>query len=702
MITRIIKRDGREVPFNAEKIVQAIYKAARAVGGHDLTLARKLTDQVIQNYEKNHPTEIIPTVEEIQDTVEKVLIESGHARTAKAYIIYRNQRSEIRNLKSLLLNIGDIVDHYIHNTDWKVRENSNMGYSLQGLNNHIASTVTKKYWLEKIYPQEVRAAHNSGALHIHDLGQLSVYCCGWDISDLLKNGFTGVKGKIQSLPPKHFRSALGQIVNFFYTLQGEAAGAQALSNFDTYLAPFIFYDNLSYREVKQAMQEFIFNLNVPTRVGFQTPFVNITLDLTCPASLKDMPIIIGGQYKNKKYSNFQKEMDMFNQAFCEIMMEGDADGRIFTFPIPTYNITEDLDWNSPMMSAVMEMTMKFGLPYFSNFINSDLDPDDVRSMCCRLRLDNRELRKRGGGLFGANPMTGSIGVVTLNMPRIGYSARNKAEFFEQVSSLMDIARTSLSIKRKLLEQMTDMGLYPYARFYLRQIKETQGAYWANHFNTVGLIGMHEALLNFMGKGIDTPDGQAFAIEVMDFMRQKLQDMQEEEPDMLYNLEATPGEGTTYRLARLDKERFPEIITSGNDEPYYTNSTQLPVDFTEDIFTAFELQNELQTKYTGGTVLHGFVGEAIQDIETTKHLIKKLAHHFNIPYFTLTPTFSICEEHGHLKGEHFTCPYCGNDCEVWSRVVGYYRPVQCWNNGKQEEFKDRKTFVVNQQPEAADA
>lgn len=691
MIQKIIKRDGRLVDFNIDKIANAIFKAAQSVGGQNRDLSVQLAQQVSKIYVENNKQENTPSVEQIQDLVEKVLIEEGHARTAKAYILYRNQRSETRNLKQSLLNFSELVDNYIDESNWEVRENSNMGYSLQGLNNHIASSITKNYWLEQVYPQEVKNAHSEGDLHIHDLGLLSVYCCGWDLPDLLKNGFTGVKGKIQSKPPKHFRSALGQVVNFFYTLQGEAAGAQALSNFDTYLAPFVRVDNLDYREVKQAMQEFIFNLNVPTRVGFQTPFVNITMDLVCPKMLSSMPAIIGGENQEAKLSDFQAEMDMINKAFCEVMTEGDASGRIFTFPIPTYNITENLDWNSEVMNMVMEMTMKYGLPYFSNFINSDLDPDDVRSMCCRLRLDNRELRKRGGGLFGAAPLTGSIGVVTINMPRIGYLANTEEEFLEKVNNLMDIAKTSLEIKGKLLEAMTESDLYPYAKFYLRQIYQDTGKYWANHFYTIGLIGMHEGLLNFMGKGIETEEGLKFSLKVLDFMRKKLQDFQEES-GMMYNLEATPGEGTTYRLAKIDRAKFPNIITSGNKEPYYTNSTQLPVDFTEDIFTAFTLQDPLQTRYTGGTVLHGFLGQALDDVETTKKLVKALAYNYETPYYTLSPTFSICEEHGHIKGEHFSCPHCGSQTEVWSRVVGYYRPVQCWNDGKQSEFEERKEFI----------
>lgn len=691
MLNKIIKRDGSLQDFDRKKIENAIFKAARAVGGSDRNLASKLTDKVINILEEKF-TESIPTVENIQDIVEKVLIENGHAKTAKAYILYRKQHQDIREFRKLFLDIEETVDQYIGRADWRINENSNMGYSLQGLNNHISSAVISKYWLNKIYPEEVRNAHINGDFHIHDLGLLSVYCCGWDLKDLLLNGFTGVKGKVASKPPKHFRSALGQIVNFFYTLQGEAAGAQALSNFDTYLAPFIYYDGLSYREVKQAIQEFIFNLNVPTRVGFQTPFVNITLDLVPPEIIAREPAIIGGEIMDKTYGEFQREMDMLNLAFAEVMMEGDANGRIFTFPIPTYNITKEFDWENPVVDRIMEMTAKYGLPYFSNFINSDMKPEDVRSMCCRLRLDNRELRKRGGGLFGANPLTGSIGVVTINMPRIGFLSKTEEEFFERLGHLMDIARTSLEVKRKVLERMTEEGLYPYAKFYLRDVYERFGSYWQNHFNTIGLVGMNEALLNFMGCGIAEPEGRNFALKVLDFMRERLSQYQEE-TGILYNLEATPAEGASYRLARKDREMFGDkIITCGEKEPYYTNSTQLPVNYTDDVFEALDHQEELQIKYTGGTVFHMFVGEKI-DKDACKALIKKIAENYRIPYYTLTPTFSVCEDHGYITGEHFSCPYCSKECEVYSRVVGYYRPVQCWNSGKQAEFADRKEFRI---------
>ncbi len=691
MITKVMKRDGTIVDFDRKKIENAIFKAAKAVGGSDYSIAEKLTDQVIEILEQKFGYSI-PHVEDIQDIVEKVLIENGHAKTAKAYILYRKQHQDMREFKNLFLDIENTVDQYIGKMDWRVNENSNMSYSLQGLNNHISTAVISKYWLNKIYPKEVAEAHINGDFHLHDLGVLGVYCCGWDLRDLLLNGFTGVEGKVASKPAKHFRSALGQIVNFFYTLQGEAAGAQAFSNFDTYLAPFIYYDKLTYTDVKQALQEFVFNTNVPTRVGFQSPFTNITLDLVPPSTLKDEPVIIGGQIMDRTYKEFQREMDMFNMAFAEVMMEGDAKGRIFSFPIPTYNITKDFDWDSPVVNKIMEMTAKYGLPYFSNFVNSDMKPEDARSMCCRLRLDNRELRKRGGGLFGANPLTGSIGVVTINLPRIGYLSKSEDEYFERLARLMDIAKTSLEIKREVLEDLTKKGLYPYSRFYLRDIYARYGEYWKNHFNTIGIVGMHESLLNFMGVGIDTKEGREFAIKVLDFMRERIRKYQEE-TGILYNLEATPAEGTSYRLARKDKQMFPDIITSGKDEPFYTNSTQLPVDYTDDIFTALDHQEELQIRYTGGTVLHGFVGEKIDDIEVCKEIVKKIAYNYRIPYYTITPTFSVCPDHGYVAGEHFSCPTCGKECEVYSRVVGYYRPVQCWNKGKQEEFKFRKEYKI---------
>ena len=691
MLTKVIKRDGRVVDFDQERIINAIFKAAKAVGGEDRRQACELSNQVVAILEQKFTTQM-PTVEDIQDVVEKVLIENGHAKTAKAYIVYRRQQEEKREFRDLLVNAERMIDEYVNDQNWKVNENSNMNYSLQGLNNHVISAVTSRYWLEKIYPPEIAEAHKNGDLHIHDLSLLAPYCCGWNLPDLLLRGFGGVPQKVESGPAKHFRTALGQVVNFFYTMQGEAAGAQAFSNFDTYLAPFIAYDGLDYDEVKQCMQEFVFNLNVPTRVGFQTPFVNITMDVVVPRTLADEPVIIGGKLQDRTYKEFQREMDMLNTAFCEVMMAGDVKGRIFSFPIPTYNIYEGFQWDSPVVEKIMAMTAKYGIPYFANFINSDLSPEDVRSMCCRLRLDNRELYKRGGGLFGANPLTGSIGVVTLNMPRIGYLAQDKEDLFARIRSLMDLAKESLLLKRKALERLTDIGLYPYSRYYLDSVKERFGKYWHNHFNTIGLVGMHEALLNFMGRGIDTAEGQALAIEILDYMRDVLVEYQET-TGQLFNLEATPAEGTAYRLARIDRRVYPEIIASGEEEPYYTNSTQLPVDFTEDLFAALDLQEALQVKYTGGTVFHAFLGERVEDGRVAAKLLQRVMHNYRIPYFTLTPTFSICPDHGYLSGEHHRCPHCGREAEVWSRAVGFFRPVQNWNKGKKEEFRKRVEYNV---------
>ncbi|APC08663.1 ribonucleoside triphosphate reductase [Neomoorella thermoacetica] len=686
---KIIKRDGRVVDFDEERIINAIYKAAQAVGGQDRRQASQLANQVTALLAEKF-VDRLPTVEDVQDLVEKVLIENGHARTAKAYILYRQQHAEWRDFRHLLVNVQEMVQGYLDGQDWRINENSNMNYSLQGLNNHIIAAVSSRYWLEKVYPLAIREAHERGDIHIHDLGLLAPYCCGWDLADLLESGFAGVGQKVESAPPRHFRTALGQIANFFYTLQGEAAGAQAFSSFDTYLAPFIRYDGLDYREVKQALQEFIFNLNVPTRVGFQTPFVNLTMDVVVPQVLAGEPVIIGGERRKECYGDFQQEMDWLNIAFCEVMMEGDARGRIFTFPIPTYNITPDFPWESPVADRIMAMTAKYGIPYFANFINSDLKPEDVRSMCCRLRLDNRELKKRGGGLFGANPLTGSIGVVTINLPRLGYVSSSKEEFFTSLKAKMDLAKESLLLKRNILEKLTEQGLYPYSRFYLRQVKERFGRYWENHFNTIGIVGMHEALLNFMKKGIETREGRGLALEILDFMRSVLATYQAE-TGQLFNLEATPAEGTSYRLARLDRRLYPDIITSGTNEPYYTNSTHLPVGNTDDVFTALEHQDELQLKYTGGTVFHAYLGERVTDTATCRRFLQTVMHNFRLPYFTITPTFSICPEHGYLSGEQWTCPECGRETEVWSRIVGYYRPVKNWNKGKQEEFRERRGF-----------
>jgi len=704
MIKMVRKRDGRLVPFDQEKITNAIFKAAQAVGGDDRDRAVFISNQVVKMLEERFGSERIPTVEEIQDLVERALIKNGHAKTAKAYILYRDLHNKLRDIRALV-DANELVEGYLNHVDWRVNENSNMSFSLQGLNNHIFSAVNSAYWLNRLYPKEVREAHTNGDIHIHDLYILAVYCCGWDLRDLLIRGFGGVPGKVDCKPPKHFRSALGQVVNFFYTIQGESAGAVAFSNFDTYLAPFIRYDNLSPKEVRQALQEFIFNSNVPTRVGFQTPFTNITMDLVVPPTLANEHVIIGGEPQAETYAEFQPEMDLLNRTFAELMLEGDARGRVFTFPIPTYNITPDFDWDNPTLDPIWQMTAKYGIPYFANFVNSDLHPEDVRSMCCRLRLSNRELRSRGGGLFGANPLTGSIGVVTLNLARIGYLASSEEDFLARVAQLMDIARDSLVIKRRVLERFTEEGLYPYSRHYLDGIKERFGSYWANHFNTIGLNGMNEALLNFMGVDLTTERGRAFAERVLDFMRERLL-VYQEQTGQLFNLEATPAEGTSYRFALLDKARYPDIITATSGipgaEPYYTNSTQLPVNATDDLFQALEWQDRLQTKYTGGTVMHIFLGERLPSIQATKELVRRIASNYRLPYFTLTPTFSVCPTHGYLSGEHFTCPKCGENqpCEVYSRVVGYLRPVQQWNKGKRAEYHQRKTFVLERTAIAA--
>ena len=690
------KRDGKLEPFNQERITKAIWKAAKAVGGKNREQAKIISDEVLAELRSRFGEDGCPTVEEIQDLVEKRLIENGRAQTAKAYILYRKQHQDMRELAALLSS-ADLVDQYLEVEDWRVKENSNMSYSLQGLNNYLSSTVIAKYWISRIYPSSIASAHFSGDIHVHDLGVLGPYCVGWDVADLLLSGFGGVAGKIESKPAKHFRTALGQIVNFFYTLQGEAAGAQAFSNFDTYLAPFIRYDNLNQRDVEQALQEFFFNMNVPTRVGFQTPFTNLTLDLTVPAFMKDEGVIFNGKVTGDTYGDMTKEMEMFNLAFADVMKQGDSKGRVFTFPIPTYNVTNDFAWDSPVAQAVFEVTAKYGVPYFSNFMNSDLNPEDVRSMCCRLRIDNRELRKRGGGFFGANPLTGSIGVVTLNMPRIGYLSKDEDEFFQRLEGAMDIARSSLEIKRKALEAFTDNGLYPYSRRYLRHVHERHGKYWKNHFSTIGLVGINESVLNLLGVNITTAEGKSFAVKTLNFMRERLADFQEETGD-IYNLEATPAEGTSYRLARLDKRRHPNIMAANEHlvqtrhaEPFYTNSSQLPVDYSGDLFEALEHQESLQTLYTGGTVFHIFLGERLHSWKSAAELIRKVASSSRLPYFTLTPTFSICPTHGYTSGEHKQCPVCGATCEVYSRVVGYLRPVDQWNDGKQAEFAIRKTF-----------
>lgn len=699
----IVKRNGQLVPFDEEKISFAIFKALRAVGSPDRGKAGNYCKEVVKKLGLNARKDP-PTVEETQDLVEKTLFENNEYEAAKAFIIYRYQHQHIREGKEIFSNI-DLVEDYLGMNDWRVKESANSSYSLQGLNQHISTLVSSQYWLNQIYPKEIADAHKLGKFHIHDLGFLSVYCVGWDLEDLLLTGFKGVDGKTQSKPAKHLRTALGQIVNFFYTMQGEAAGAQAFSNFDTYLAPFIRYDKLTYEQVKQCLQEFFFNINVPTRVGFQTPFTNVTLDLEIPSFLKNQPVIIGGELQGLTYRAFQAELNLFNKAFAEVMLDGDAYGSVFSFPIPTYNITPEFDWENPDYENIWQMTAKYGIPYFSNFVNSDMSPDDVRSMCCRLRLDKRELQKRGGGLFGSNPLTGSIGVVTINMPKLGYEAKSEQDFFNRLSRLMELAKDSLEIKRKVIERFTDQGLYPYSKFYLRHLYKKNSTYWNNHFSTIGIVGMNECCLNYLGCTVADKNGNLFAIKVMDYMRKKMGQFQEQ-TGHIYNLEATPAEGTSYRLARIDKMQYPDIIVANErayktgGQPYYTNSTQLPVNYTDDLFEALRLQDPLQTKYTGGTVFHIFLGESQLPTSSVKQLIRKIADNFHLPYITLSPTFSICPDHGYIFGEHPLCPKCREnnsveqECTVFSRIVGYLRPVTQWNEGKQEEFKGRSLFDRN--------
>ena len=690
----VIERDGSRVAFDEEKITLAIAKAGKATGEFDEGEAANLAGKTLELVRRLHQDDA-PSVESIQDSVERTLMASRHKKTAKAFIVYRAQHAEMRAF-AITASLG-LVDSYIGSLDWQVKENSNMGYSLQGLNNYIFSEVSKTYWLNKIYPKEVRDAYESGDMHIHDLGTLSVYCVGWDLMDLLAEGFRGVSGKIESAPAKHFRTALGQIVNFMYTPQGEAAGAIAFSNFDTLLAPFIRYDGLSDKEVEQCLQEFVFNMNVPTRVGFQTPFSNITLDLTPSPNFKNQPVIVGGVPQKEKYGEFQNEMNALNRALFSVLARGDAAGRVFTFPIPTVNVGRDFDWENPELAGLWEITAKYGIPYFSNFVNSDMKPEDTRSMCCRLRLDLDELDRRGGGLFGANALTGSIGVVTINLPRIGYLAKSEKEFFGQLDRQMDIAKESLEIKRKVIERLAVANLYPYTAFYLRKIYDAYGEYWKNHFSTIGLVGMNEAIANFLHADIGTDEGRAFAGRVLTHMRERLIGYQQETGN-LYNLEATPAEGTAYRLALKDRKRYPDIVVANEAEvargaqPFYTNSSHLPVNYTDDIFEALAIQDDLQTKYTGGTVMHLFLGERVADPRAVPRLVKKVCENFKLPYFTLTPTFSVCGSHGYLAGEQRACPTCAGECEVYSRIVGYLRPVGAWNAGKQAEWAVRKTYA----------
>ena len=682
-ISKIRKRDGRIVDFDEEKITKAIWAASQAVGGRDRKLAERLSTRVVALLEEKFPSEI-PGVEDVQDVVEKALIEEGHARTAKAYILYRKQHESLRKIQTTFLEVEKIVSDYLSQIDWRVRENSNIGYSMSGLMLHVAGSVITDYSLDRIYPMEIADAHRNGDIHLHDLYfGITGYCAGWSISKLLFEGFNGVPGVVESKPARHLDTALLQMANFIGTLQNEWAGAQAFNSIDTYLAPLVRKDALNYNEVKQAVQKFVFNLNITSRWGGQSPFTNLTFDWTVPADLKNQPVVFGGKLLKETYGDYQKEMDLINKAFIEVLTEGDMRGRPFTFPIPTYNLTRDFDWENENAKLLFEMTAKYGLPYFSNFINSDLNPSDVRSMCCRLRLDLRQLdRNVTGGLFGSGDSTGSIGVVTINMPRIAYLSKNKNEFFDRLEYFMGLAKTSLEIKREIVNKNMEGGLLPYTKRYLGTLK--------NHFSTIGPIGMNEACLNLLKKDIACKEGRNFALEALEFMRAKLSDFQEE-TGHIYNLEAVPAEGTSYRLARTDKRKYPDIITAGKETPYYTNSSLLPVNKTEDVIEALEHQEGLQILYTGGTVFHTFLGERMSSGETVKRLLKKITYNTRLPYITITPTFSICPDHGYLSGEHPRCPKCGKEADVYSRVVGYFRPVRNWNEGKQEEFRQRLVY-----------
>ena len=685
---QVLKRDGSTMEFDINKISGAMIKAFDALGrNYHPSVINMLALQVTSAFEMKIKDGKI-TVEDIQDSVEQVLSESGYADVAKAYILYRKQREKIRNVNSALLNYKDLVDNYLQINDWRVKENSTVTYSVGGLILSNSGAITANYWLSEIYDDEIAEAHRSAAMHLHDLSMLTGYCAGWSLKQLIQEGLGGVVGKITSSPAAHLSTLCNQMVNFLGIMQNEWAGAQAFSSFDTYLAPFVKVDNLSQKEVKQCVQSFIYGVNTPSRWGTQAPFSNITLDWTVPNDLKDQPAIVGGKEMDFTYGDCKKEMDMVNRAFIEIMIEGDAHGRGFQYPIPTYSITRDFDWSETENNKLLfEMTAKYGTPYFSNYINSDMEPSDVRSMCCRLRLDLRELRKKSGGFFGSGESTGSIGVVTINLPRIAYLAENEQDFYVRLDKLMDIAARSLKTKRTVITKLMENGLYPYTKRYLGTFN--------NHFSTIGLIGMNEVGLNakWLKADLTHAKTQEFAKEVLDHMRERLSDYQEKYGD-LYNLEATPAESTTYRFAKHDKARFPEIITANeNGTPYYTNSSHLPVGYTEDVFSALEIQDELQTRYTSGTVFHAFLGEKLPSWKAAADLVRKIAENFKLPYYTMSPTYSVCAEHGYLTGEQYTCPHCGKTTEVYSRITGYYRPVQNWNDGKSQEFKDRKVYNI---------
>ena len=688
---KVIKRDGAIADFDISKISAAITKAFEAQNKqYHPSVIDLISLKVTSDFEEKIKDECI-AVEDIQDSVEKVLSQAGYEDVAKAYILYRKQREKVRNTKSTILDYKALVDSYVKVSDWRVKENSTVTYSVGGLILSNSGAITANYWLSEVYDEEVANAHRSGDIHIHDLSMLTGYCAGWSLKQLIKEGLGGVPGKITSSPASHLATLCNQMVNFLGIMQNEWAGAQAFSSFDTYLAPFVKIDNLSYKEVKKCIESFIFGVNTPSRWGTQAPFSNITLDWTVPNDLAELPAIVGGKEQDFKYKDCKKEMDMINKAFIDIMIEGDANGRGFQYPIPTYSITKDFDWSDTENNRLLfEMTAKYGTPYFSNYINSDMEPSDIRSMCCRLRLDLRELRKKSGGFFGSGESTGSVGVVTINMPRIAYLSKTAEEFYERLDKLMDIAARSLHVKRKVITQLLEEGLYPYTKRYLGT--------FANHFSTIGLIGMNEVGLNapWLGGDMTDPKTQAFSIEVLDHMRNRLSDYQEMYSGELYNLEATPAESTTYRFAKHDIEKYPDIITAASKNcgtPYYTNSSHLPVDFSEDIFEALDIQDELQTRYTSGTVFHAFLGEKLPTWQSTAALVKKIAENYKLPYYTISPTYSVCKDHGYITGEHFTCPKCGGPAEVYSRITGYYRPVQNWNDGKTQEFKDRTVYNI---------
>jgi len=686
---KVVKRDGEVAEFNLEKISGAIAKAFDATEmQYDKDIIGLLSLRVTAAFQSKIKNSLID-VESIQDSVEQVLIQTGYAEVAKAYILYRKQREKIRNMKSTILDYKEIVNSYVKVEDWRVKENSTVTYSVGGLILSNSGAVTANYWLSEIYDQEIADAHRNADIHLHDLSMLTGYCAGWSLKQLIQEGLGGIEGKITSAPAKHLSVLCNQMVNFLGIMQNEWAGAQAFSSFDTYLAPFVKADNLSYREVKKCIESFIFGVNTPSRWGTQAPFSNITLDWTVPNDLAELPAIVGGKPMDFCYKDCKREMDMVNKAFIETMIEGDANGRGFQYPIPTYSITRDFDWSDTENNRLLfEMTSKYGTPYFSNYINSDMEPSDVRSMCCRLRLDLRELRKKTGGFFGSGESTGSVGVVTINMPRIAYLSRNEKDFYKRLDHMMDVAARSLKIKRTVITKLLDEGLYPYTKRYLGSFE--------NHFSTIGLIGMNEVGLNavWLQKDLTHKETQEFTKDVLNHMRERLVQYQEEYGD-LYNLEATPAESTTYRLAKHDRKRWPDIKTAGNegDTPYYTNSSHLPVGYTADIFDALDIQDELQTLYTSGTVFHAFLGEKLPDWKAAANLVRKIAQNYRLPYYTLSPTYSVCRKHGYIAGEHFTCPTCGEKAEVYSRITGYYRPVQNWNDGKTQEYKNRQLYDV---------